>query len=383
MKIGILTYHRSINYGAYLQSYCLASALKEKTGFNVEIIDYSMPEAEWWYVRNLISKNPFEIFRRLSRYRTFKKSLQLLPLSEQKLITGKMERVIDFLNSHYAAIIVGSDEVWKINKIRCFPNIYWLPSGLNCKKASYAASANRTDFDLLSPSVKENIKRYLADYDLISVRDSNTLNQIQRLLPEFKVMRSADPTFVFDFDPGKAREAVSLINKKYGIDDGRPVLGLLTNSREIGSEISKRYGREFNIIAMSGSNPFANRYLYNITPFEWAAMFSCMSLCITDLFHGTVFSIKNQVPFASFDRSAVYQKYESKILDLLKRNNLEEHYFFTKDPSFDWKKTITRIDNIVSSCAIEKMKAAVVNERNTFHEYIESIKKLFERETSN
>ena len=45
MKIGILTFHRPINYGAFLQAYSLSNQLKkcfEKS--EVEIIDYIAPK---------------------------------------------------------------------------------------------------------------------------------------------------------------------------------------------------------------------------------------------------------------------------------------------------------------------------------------------------
>ena len=38
-KIGILTYHRSINYGAMLQAYALRYTI-QKLGYKVEVIDY-------------------------------------------------------------------------------------------------------------------------------------------------------------------------------------------------------------------------------------------------------------------------------------------------------------------------------------------------------
>lgn len=49
MKIGILTYHSSHNYGAFLQAYALCNALSEKTGNEVEIINFSMEKAENMY----------------------------------------------------------------------------------------------------------------------------------------------------------------------------------------------------------------------------------------------------------------------------------------------------------------------------------------------
>jgi hypothetical protein len=39
-KIGILTLHRSINYGAFMQAYSLWYNLKKSTDYQIEIIDY-------------------------------------------------------------------------------------------------------------------------------------------------------------------------------------------------------------------------------------------------------------------------------------------------------------------------------------------------------
>ena len=42
MKIGILTYHRAINYGAVLQSFSLVERLKKDfPNESIEIIDYN------------------------------------------------------------------------------------------------------------------------------------------------------------------------------------------------------------------------------------------------------------------------------------------------------------------------------------------------------
>ena len=41
MKIGIITFHRAINYGSILQAYALSRFLRDEVGENnVEVIDY-------------------------------------------------------------------------------------------------------------------------------------------------------------------------------------------------------------------------------------------------------------------------------------------------------------------------------------------------------
>ena len=45
MKIGILTFHRPINYGAYLQAFSLQDRLKEYLReATIEIVDYIAPK---------------------------------------------------------------------------------------------------------------------------------------------------------------------------------------------------------------------------------------------------------------------------------------------------------------------------------------------------
>lgn len=45
MKVGIITFHRAVNYGAVLQAFALQHAV-EKMGNEAEIIDYRCAEVE-------------------------------------------------------------------------------------------------------------------------------------------------------------------------------------------------------------------------------------------------------------------------------------------------------------------------------------------------
>ena len=48
LRIGILTFHKSINYGSVLQAYALSKTLKD-AGYSVEIIDYEPQRYEEIY----------------------------------------------------------------------------------------------------------------------------------------------------------------------------------------------------------------------------------------------------------------------------------------------------------------------------------------------
>ena len=69
MKIGILTYHRSHNYGAVLQAYALKTYLKS-LGHHVDIIDY-WPE----YRKGMYDLVDFSFFTdKISLFSKFKKT---------------------------------------------------------------------------------------------------------------------------------------------------------------------------------------------------------------------------------------------------------------------------------------------------------------------
>ena len=55
MRIGILTFHKAINYGAYLQAFSLSSKLREQfLSDEVEIIDYEKQHFHrTWNRRNI------------------------------------------------------------------------------------------------------------------------------------------------------------------------------------------------------------------------------------------------------------------------------------------------------------------------------------------
>ena len=64
-KIGILTYHRSINYGAFLQAYSLYNAIKKRYGdkWIVEIIDYESEKAYKVYAKQFKGKGIYNKFK--------------------------------------------------------------------------------------------------------------------------------------------------------------------------------------------------------------------------------------------------------------------------------------------------------------------------------
>lgn len=183
MKIGILTYHRSHNYGAFLQSYALCKTIQQITDCQVEIIDYNMEVAQMVNkeVINFNRRNPESLLYNYLKYRMFERNKERLPISEYSLVTDDMDKFKEFIENNYNIVIVGSDEVWKVDGFRGFPNPYWLPQVTGIKKLSYAASS-RTRYEDISPDNISKLKNMLQILSILVLEMMRQKNYLNRLL---------------------------------------------------------------------------------------------------------------------------------------------------------------------------------------------------------
>lgn len=218
MKIGILTFHRALNYGAVLQCYGLYSVLK-LIGHQPEIIDYR-PESIERY-RKFYSKLT------MSQYGSF--VLKVKEMVASIIISRGRRKAAhefdSFLKKHfsvsnsfnhplaelngYDAIIFGSDQIWSPSICFGFDKMYWgqFEHG-KTKLITYAASLG--GHNILSANDKLCIKEYIKSYGHVSVRET----QLRKLLKEevgkdYPVV--VDPTIlagveVFDRIAKKPRE---------------------------------------------------------------------------------------------------------------------------------------------------------------------------------
>ena len=114
-KIGILTFHRSINNGAFMQSYSLSKALKKRFGADVEIINYDNKNVDRKYKKEIVKSRPFNlksIYKRFITYISFRSVLKSLPLSDFCIIDNEFEKLFERLQKEYDLLVVGSDAVW-------------------------------------------------------------------------------------------------------------------------------------------------------------------------------------------------------------------------------------------------------------------------------
>lgn len=329
MKIGILTFHAAKNYGAFLQAYALKNVLIESTGNKVEIINYDMVKADDFYRRpvNVTKTNESESSKYVQkRFDMFEDAEKCFLSDAPRVISDNSEDFERLVTKKYDLIIVGSDEIWKIDELRGFPNPYWLPGTYGCKKYSYAASS-RTDFSSLSNEVIEQIKNYLSDFEYIGVRDKVTKKFVERISGK-EAFLNCDPTFAYDFNINKELGRW-IIRNKFRVSSDKKCIALMLDNYQFFKEIVELYGGKFDFIPIHTYRYGASNSI--LSPFEFVQVIAGADGLICNHFHGTVFALKGNTPFLSFEQRKIQDKQFSKIFDLLSKYGLEDHFHMLED----------------------------------------------------
>lgn len=321
MKVGILTFHHTTNYGATLQAYGLWETIRRE-GHEVEIIDYRPYKAIQHYRNKVVE--PVKTYSRLGFlknfckyfYRSFQKFLKMrfflvsrMKLSDKKILNEEALKKFFGLHSEYDVIVCGSDQVWCINSIRGFDPSYFLnfiEDGNKCKRISYAASfGSITTLGEHSELIGNLIRRF----DAIAVRDSNSLRLIQEECGKTAV-KVLDPTFLIDFN--EVSDSTVRLKKKYL---------LLYLEKELKPEeldFIKSVATKKKLIIVSVGDPYkiVDKNLMSASPSEWLAYYKNASYVVTNLYHGTIFAIKFKKPFTTLARESKMNKTGDLLGDL-------------------------------------------------------------------
>ncbi|MBL0744025.1 polysaccharide pyruvyl transferase family protein [Chryseolinea lacunae] len=365
MKIGIVTYHHVINDGAVLQAYAQQQALQRLfPDATVEIIDfrYKMIEKrERFDILKDVLKFRKSAFFKLRKYITVRNFVnRKLPLSKRRIVADDLQEATAFINQHYDAVVVGSDEVWKIDYkkfSRPFPNIYWLPQPINVIRIASAATANTLNLSALKEGDRSKAVELLRDFRLIGVRDRFTYDFVKTNVPDAPLSLMPDPTFALTMEESIYATAKQKLEAA-GVDLKKPILGLSLSSnikelKELSAKVFSTFdAMGYQVVSIGQYNEYCHVNLTaQLDPLEWAHVYRFFQFCITDRFHSTIFSIRNHVNFVSVDFSNRYKEdVTGKIYDLLGRIAMLNHHLNLKNFSID--EAMTRIQAVLAEGSI-------------------------------
>lgn len=307
LKVGIITFHHTTNYGARLQAYALATRLK-MLGHQVEIIDYrpvkaivTYAKALWWnksFLQNTVKYLKFKLF--LYKY---------MPTCKKTYYSAKSLKEKCF---PYDILMCGSDEIWNIKSTVGFDKSFFLDfADVNfSKKCSYAVSVGHLESFEAHQKV---ISLMLNEFSHVSVRDSNTL-RILRDECNVHAVKVLDPTFLIDF--------ASLLQSNPIKGAYILIYGPLTFEEQCYVK-SIANERRLQIISVGYKNSCSDKNFISAGVEQWLTLFEGSSLVCTVFYHGVIFAIKYRKKFFVFMRP----KKNTKILDLLADIGLENRMF--------------------------------------------------------
>lgn len=351
-RIGILTFHKAINYGSVLQAWALQNVLRMNE-YDSEIIDYEPKELKHLYETSLKDAKGFK--RKLKRILSLKRNVSMqrekfLQFRKEDLHLSKemysYDSDFEIIADKYDVIITGSDQVWNTNIVDCDP-IFFLPFPFNGKKIAYACSVNEGQVNERFPA--EWLDKWLRQYDFISVREQSGVEKVSSFLGyNMKIYNTLDPTLLLDKNMYSSLIGDRLKNEHYiflynmwtkmeGIQVARKIsekLGLpvytITNQMDMIRII--KYSRNGVKVDLQHTGPkdFLNYIYYS-------------DFVITDSFHGTAFSIIFNKEFLTLNTHMDNGQYKNdeRLKSILSHESLVERFVKIDDiDSFELNKKI-------------------------------------------
>ena len=235
------------------------------------------------------------------KYKEFRKKINLTrPYKTYNELKNK--------SKDYDAIIVGSDQLWlPVNVVADYYTLNWVDD--NIKKISFATSFGVSS---IPEKYKDNYNKFLSRIDCISVREKEGVKLVKELSNKEATL-VCDPTLLLTKDEWME------IQQKERIIKGKYILcyflGKNIEHRKFAERLKKETG--FKIVSLNHadeyvkySDTFADETPYDIGPAEWINLIRNAEYVCTDSFHGTVFSLINNVKFFTFER---YSNKKSKV----------------------------------------------------------------------
>ncbi|NBM68607.1 MULTISPECIES: polysaccharide pyruvyl transferase family protein [Proteus] len=305
-KVGIITMHKVINYGSFLQAYA-TQYIVEKLGYECEIIDYRFPN-EWHFKRGVtgtsrVKKYISNIIHKLGIKSGHRKKIKLNKAIDKYLNLSNPYNSPSEIKKKppiYDIYITGSDQTWNPKHTKGDDTFLLAFAPDKAKKISFSASIAGNN---LKDEYKSSFKKLLIRYNNISIRDSGGNNIMKDLIGR-EVDVTLDPTLMINKDEwslfAKNRESI-YSNNSYII------FYLITHSFDVTPyiyELLKKLQEKTGLKVYSFSDipsSFGINYenCADIGAEDFIELFEKSSYVVTSSFHGTAFAVNFGIPLYS------------------------------------------------------------------------------------
>lgn len=202
MKTLTVTYHKTNNYGAVLQTYALQQTII-KLGHENVVLDYCSPRnpikqklsliqrIKKLYLRFLLLRRKTEVARLTEHFAEFHRNRLLLTRPYES--TEEMRKDVYF--NDFDCLITGSDQNWNLNGYLNLVEARLLLFGPdNARRISYASSLEDLNY---TDEQKKQVKGALKKYKGISLREESARKYIESFTG-FSCARVIDPVFLLN-----------------------------------------------------------------------------------------------------------------------------------------------------------------------------------------
>ena len=340
MRIGILTVPFNNNYGGYLQSYALMAVLK-KMGHEPTLImrrhNKQLVSPIFrikFFIKGIIKtifrckKHPLIFNTELYFRRRGKDMLSFVDkyIQPQTKYIYSTTELVKECEGKFDAYIVGSDQVWRAIYVPgIVANMYLdFTEGWNVNRIAYAASFG-TDTPEYTEDEKILCGKLIKNFDAVSLREYSGL----KVLNEFK-WKVNNPQVTLDPTMLLTKEDYNqVLPHQNNHAQGKIFCYVLDKSDEAKAAISNIQQQLDKPLYEIADIQKGNSILPSVE--TWLTAIRDSDFVITDSFHGTVFSIIFNKPFAVYVNKT---RGASRFDGLLGQFGLKGHIFYE---SFDKK----------------------------------------------
>ena len=345
-KIGILTFQRTVNYGAQFQNFALSEYIKGRN-VEAEVIDYhneaidSVEKPAPFYKKKGI-KAALKAIRYGKKQREKWNKFEAFRSSHLNYSAPCNKNTIESICEAYDGIVVGSDQIWNTD-ITNSDYVYFLDFlKEDDKKYSYAASFGYSE---LPANEKKTILSLIKKFKSITLREKSAMKMLDTISKEKTCV--VDPTFLLDKE-----EWTSKLNLKKNKRQKKYIFVYMVDENKENLEKIYELAEREQLDIIHIRDGFKNlkniQSVRDASPEEFLNLLYGAEYVVVGSFHGLCLSLIFEKQFYYFLNKT--HNRNSRLIDLLDSVGLTDRSNFMNDERIDYaevRKTLN--DNIVKS----------------------------------